>query len=52
MYDAALGRWHVVDPMADKDYSWSVYVYCQNNTIKYIDPDGKQVIPVPMPYSH
>lgn len=51
MYDAALGRWHVVDPMADKDYSWSVYVYCQNNTIKYIDPDGKQVIPVPMPYA-
>ena len=50
-YDAALGRWHVVDPMADKDYSWSVYVYCQNNTIKYIDPDGKQVIPVPMPYA-
>ena len=37
--------------MADKDYSWSVYVYCQNNTIKYIDPDGKQVIPVPMPYA-
>ena len=51
MYDAALGRCHVVDPMADKDYSWSVYVYCQNNTIKYIDPDGKQVIPVPMPYA-
>ena len=51
MYDAALGRWHVVDPMADKYYSWSVYVYCQNNTIKYIDPDGKQVIPVPMPYA-
>ena len=51
MYDAALGRWHVVDPMADKDYSWSVYVYCRNNTIKYIDPDGKQVIPVPMPYA-
>ena len=27
MYDAALGRWHAVDPMSEKYYSISSYVY-------------------------
>ena len=48
-YDAALGRWHVVDPMAEKYYGWSPYVYCLNNPMKYMDPDGNQVIPIPAP---
>uniref|UniRef100_UPI00280BEBA4 RHS repeat-associated core domain-containing protein n=1 Tax=uncultured Bacteroides sp. TaxID=162156 RepID=UPI00280BEBA4 len=43
MYDATLGRWHVVDPMAEKYYSISPYVYCINNSIKYIDPTGEDV---------
>lgn len=39
------GRFTTVDPMAEKYYSWSPYVYCLNNPIKNIDPDGKQVFP-------
>jgi len=41
MYDAALGRWHVVDPMSEKYYSWSPYTYCKNNPVLRIDLDGK-----------
>ena len=35
-YDAALGRWHVVDPMAEEYYSISPYEYCNNSPIIYI----------------
>ena len=39
-YDAALGRWLVVDPLAEKYYSTSAYGYCLNNPVKYVDPTG------------
>ena len=40
-YDAAVGRWHAVDPLAEKYYEVSPYVYCLNDPVKHVDPDGK-----------
>lgn len=42
-YDATLGRWHVVDPMAEKYYSISPYAYCAGNPIKFVDTDGRKI---------
>ena len=54
-FDPALPRFTTVDPLAEKYYSISPYVYVANNPIKFVDPDGKQIIiptpgdPVPVP---
>ena len=41
-YDPITGRWDRVDPLAERDYGVSPYVYCTDNPIKYIDPDGRK----------
>ena len=45
------GRWQdpgipsftSIDPLCEKYYSVSPYVYCLNNPLKYVDSDGKEV---------
>jgi RHS repeat-associated protein len=49
MYDAQIGRWHVVDPLGEKYYSWSGYNYVMNDPIKMVDREGKDAIVVTKP---
>ena len=43
-YSSDLSIWLSVDPMSDKYPSLSPYVYCANNPIKLVDPNGEEIL--------
>ena len=44
-----IGRWHSIDPLAEKYTSYTPCGYCLNNSLKFIDPDGNDLIYVIVP---
>ncbi len=40
MYDAAIGRWGAVDPLAENSISMTPYHYAGNSPIAFFDPNG------------
>ena len=39
-----VSKWLSVDPLSDKYPSISPYAYCNWNPVKFVDPDGREVI--------
>ena len=39
-YDSLLGRTTTMDPLAEKYYSLSPYLWCAGNPVKFMDPSG------------
>jgi RHS repeat-associated protein len=39
-YDPAIGRWMNIDPLAEMSRKYSLYTYCLDNPVIFVDPDG------------
>jgi|WetSurMetagenome_2_1015567.scaffolds.fasta_scaffold73248_2 RHS repeat-associated protein len=42
-YDPELCQWHAIDPLCEKYYDVSPYVYCAGNPVNIIDTNGKVI---------
>ena len=45
-YNPVTARWDRMDPLCEKYYGVSPYVYCGNDPIKHVDPDDMRKWPV------
>ena len=43
-YDPATGRWLSQDPLAEKYYAHSPYLFCAANPMRFVDPEGKKIV--------
>lgn len=43
-YDPDAGIWHSPDPLAEKNRPGSPYVFCGNNPLVFVDPDGRDSV--------
>jgi RHS repeat-associated protein len=43
-YDPKLKFWLGVDPLAEMYPDVSSYVYCVNNPVRFVDPDGREIL--------
>ncbi|MFA6059616.1 MAG: hypothetical protein WC756_15525 [Taibaiella sp.] len=41
--NSTASRWYSIDPLAAKYPSMSPYVFCANNPIRFVDPDGREI---------
>jgi len=43
-YDPKVSVWLTVDPLLEEFTGSSPYIYCENNPVIYIDPDGRKLV--------
>ena len=43
-YNASIGRWMNIDPLAEKYSPITLYAFAANSPLNYIDPDGRDII--------